>query len=122
MLYRWAFCIALGWAILCFREIDWTWLTVLAKLVARYSYGIYLSHITLMMLCFRGLAWQSRAGVWVAFVALAVGTRVAMYHLLEHPMITIGRKVTGNSSAPSLAIDPIAQGEGLVKPSSLFHG
>jgi peptidoglycan/LPS O-acetylase OafA/YrhL len=111
ILYRWAFCIVLGCAIPWFREIDWNWLTVPAKLVARYSYGIYLSHIAIMMLSFRGVAWQSRAALWAAFVALAVGTPVAMYHLLEHPMISIGRKLTGPRSARPLAIEPIAQGK-----------
>jgi peptidoglycan/LPS O-acetylase OafA/YrhL len=90
MLYRWAFCLVLGCTIPWFRQINWAWLKTPAKLVARYSYGIYLSHVALMMLCFRGLPWQSRAGVWLAFTALAVGTPIAMYHLMEHPMIARG--------------------------------
>jgi len=113
MLYRWAFCLVLGCTIPWFRQIDWNWLTVPAKLVARYSYGIYLSHIALMMLCFRGLAWQSTAAVWLAFVVLAVGTPVAMYHLLEHPMIAVGRKLTARRSARAFAIGPIAQEKAL---------
>jgi peptidoglycan/LPS O-acetylase OafA/YrhL len=109
MLYGWAFCIVLGCAIPWFWQIDWTWLTVLAKMVARYSYGIYLSHFALMLLCFRRPAWQSRAVVWATFVALAVGTPVAIYHLLEHPMIAMGRKLTGRRSTRPLTIDPIVQ-------------
>jgi peptidoglycan/LPS O-acetylase OafA/YrhL len=112
MFYRWAFCLVLGSAIPWFRQVDWNWLTVPAKLVARYSYGIYLSHIALMMLCFRGLVWHSGAAMWVAFVALALGTPVAMYHLLEHPMIGIGRNVTARRSARAVAIGPIAQRQG----------
>jgi len=102
MFYRWAFCIVLGCVIPWFRDITWKWLTVPAKLVARYSYGIYLSHIALMMLCFRDLTWQSSAGKWATFVALAIATPVAMYHLLEYPMITVGRKLTGRYRGPTV--------------------
>jgi peptidoglycan/LPS O-acetylase OafA/YrhL len=109
MLYRWGFCLVLGCTIPWFRQIDWNWLTVPAKLVARYSYGIYLSHIALMMLCFRELPLQNRAGIWVAFVALAVGTPIAMYHLLEHPMIIIGQKLTGRRASHPLAVESISQ-------------
>jgi peptidoglycan/LPS O-acetylase OafA/YrhL len=110
VLYRWAFCIVLGCTIPWFREIGSNWLKIPAKLVARYSYGIYLSHIAVMMLCFRGPAWQSKACLWATFVALAAGTPVAMYHLLEHPMIAIGRKLTGHRAAPALSGEPAAQG------------
>jgi peptidoglycan/LPS O-acetylase OafA/YrhL len=109
MLYRWAFCLVLGCAIPWFYQMGWTWLTVPAKLVARYSYGIYLSHIALMMLCFRQPTWPSKPALWAAFVALAVGTPIAIYHLLEHPMIGVGRKLTSRRSTRPLTIEPVTQ-------------
>ena len=109
MFYRWGFCLVLGCAIPWFYQIDWTWLTISAKMVARYSYGIYLSHIALMTLCFRQPAWHSKLVQWAAFVALSFGIPIAIYHLLEHPMIGVGRKLTSRRSTRPLTIEPIAQ-------------
>src|SRR5262249_55700901 len=43
-LQRWLFCLILGAAIPWFKEISWKFLTRAAHLIAKYSYGIYLSH------------------------------------------------------------------------------
>ena len=93
MYYRWAFCFALGLTIPWFQEIPFRPVKAVAHVVAKYSYGIYLSHIAVMM-------WSvtlpaSTPVRWALFVVLAVISPVAMYHLIEHPLIVVGQKVAG---------------------------
>lgn len=91
MYYRWAFCIAIGVLIPWFQEIRIRPVKVVAHFVAKYSYGIYLSHIAVISWSF-GLPLP-QAARWVVFVVLAVLCPVAMYHLIEHPLIKIGQQV-----------------------------
>jgi peptidoglycan/LPS O-acetylase OafA/YrhL len=90
MYYRWAFCLALGLAIPWFQEIRFRPVRVTAHVVAKYSYGIYLSHIAV-------IAWSfslpvSMAAKWAIFIPLAAISPVAMYRLIEHPLIVVGQK------------------------------
>jgi peptidoglycan/LPS O-acetylase OafA/YrhL len=64
---------------------------VAAHFVAKYSYGIYLSHIALIM-------WISGLPVPVAarvalLVLTAVIVPIAIFHLIEHPMIVVGHRL-----------------------------
>ncbi len=105
--YRWAFCWALGLAIPWFADIQWNWLKQAAKTVAQYSYGIYLSHAAIMMFCFEGLAGKSAVVRWATFVALCLTVPVILYHLIEAPMIGVGRKLTSRAAEPRTA--PVAR-------------
>ncbi len=92
MYYRWAFCLMLGLTIPWFQEICFRPVQVVAHVVAKYSYGIYLSHIAV-------IAWSfalpvSTAVKWAIFVLLAAISPVAMYHLIEHPLIVVGQRVS----------------------------
>ncbi len=88
-LYRWAFTLILGLAIPWFRDLSWRGISVPAKLVARYSYGIYLSHLAIHDLAL-SLASPLR---WIVLIALAVAVPVVLYHAIEAPMIRAGRAV-----------------------------
>jgi peptidoglycan/LPS O-acetylase OafA/YrhL len=90
MYYRWAFCLTLGLAIPWFQELRFQPLVQSTKLVAKYSYGIYLSHVGIMLFLFRRpLTAPAR---WSILAVLAILCPVAMYHLIEHPMIQAGQK------------------------------
>jgi hypothetical protein len=91
MYYRWAFCLALGLTIPWFQEIRFRPVRAVAHLVAKYSYGIYLSHYAVMLWSFA--LPVSPAVQWAIFVPLAVISPVAMYHFIEHPMIGVGQKL-----------------------------
>ena len=93
MLYRWGFCLALGLVIPWFRDISWRCLTYPAKVVAKYSYGIYLSHIAVMMFAFRDLRSHSSVVQWSVFVVLAVTVPLIAYHVVENPLILAGRNI-----------------------------
>ena len=73
MYYRWAFCLALGATIPWFQEIRFPPIQLVAHIVAKYSYGIYLSHIAVVMWTFTlPVAYGIK---WVIFVVLAVTPR-----------------------------------------------
>ena len=65
-----------------------------AGLVARYSYGIYLSHVPLIWLCFQRLTGLPVAGRWALFVALICVVPVVLYHAIEQPMIRVGKALS----------------------------
>jgi len=99
-----AFCALVGLAIPWFREIRWGWLKTAGKLVAQYSYGIYLSHSAAIWLCFA--YWPTR---WAALnllgsVVLTGTVSVATYHLLEQPGIELGKRVAERWGEGSLQV------------------
>jgi peptidoglycan/LPS O-acetylase OafA/YrhL len=92
MYFRWLFCLGLGLAIPWFQEVHFPPLKVAAHFVAKYSYGIYLSHVAVIMWC-SGLPIPL-ATTWIILGALAVIVPVAVFHWIEHPMIVVGQKLT----------------------------
>jgi peptidoglycan/LPS O-acetylase OafA/YrhL len=88
-LYRWAFCLTLGLLIPWFRDITWRPLAAACHTIAKYSYGIYLSHVFVIVYAFE-FGGQYR---WVLLVGLGLTMPVAMYHLIEAPMIEVGRRL-----------------------------
>lgn len=93
MYYRWAFCLTLGLTIPWFRDGQSKWLNLTAKTVAKYSFGIYLSHQAVMDLVFVELDHLPLRTQWTLFVPLAVCLPIVAYHLIEHPMIQLGRAI-----------------------------
>jgi peptidoglycan/LPS O-acetylase OafA/YrhL len=78
----WILCLALGLAIPHFHaSTRFIWLPAE---IAKYSYGIYLSHIAVLWFCFHVLPFG-----WLLFVPLAIAVPIASYHLIEHPMIQL---------------------------------
>jgi len=88
----WAFCAATGLAIPFFCEIRSRWLQTLSKQVARYSYGIYVSHVPILWLCFVKFHIGSVAGTLMAFL-LTAGVSVFVYRCLEDPAIRLGKRI-----------------------------
>ncbi len=88
--YRWAFCLVLGLAIPWFEEMRFRPLVRATHLIAKYSYGIYLSHVAVMLFALH-LPLPAPAR-WTVLVLLAIACPLAMYHLIEHPMIQVGQK------------------------------
>ncbi len=91
MPFRWAYCLVLGLALPWFQEFSWAPLVRVAHWIAKYSYGIYLSHIALMLWCFN--LPVPRPAQLAVFVPLAVATPVAMFHFIEDPMIRFGQRL-----------------------------
>jgi peptidoglycan/LPS O-acetylase OafA/YrhL len=87
---NWLFCLLLGFAIPLFREIPEGVVAAGSAKIAKYSYGIYLTHMLALDVAFR-IAGPAR---WVLFLALGVGLPVLLYHLIESPMIDLGKRLT----------------------------
>jgi peptidoglycan/LPS O-acetylase OafA/YrhL len=81
-------CLALGGLIPLFSQIHFS---KFLQLAARYSYGIYLAQYFCIWLGFEAaprLPWVAK---WSLFFVLLAIIPVALYHLLEKPMIDLGR-------------------------------
>lgn len=89
----WGLCLALGCAIPFFEEIKNTWLRFLSHRIAKYSYGIYLSHQFCIWLIADPLG-SSR--LWFRIVVLIialVSIPVIAYHAIEKPLINLGARL-----------------------------
>ena len=90
----WILCLTIGLAVPFFAQISNRWITTPTHLIAKYSYGIYLTHTFCIWFAFEKLHGVlpriARCGL---FVGLATGLPVVFYHLLEEPMIRVGKRV-----------------------------
>jgi peptidoglycan/LPS O-acetylase OafA/YrhL len=93
MYFRWVFCLILGLTIPWFREIRFVQLRKAAAIIAKYSYGIYLSHKAALGIAFDGLAGAAFGIQFAVFLLFAILLPVAAYHLIEHPMIEVGKRL-----------------------------
>jgi peptidoglycan/LPS O-acetylase OafA/YrhL len=75
-----------------------------SETIAKYSYGIYLTHGLAMWIAFVRLAAYPLAVRWAVFVPLAVAAPVVAYHGLEEPLIRLGRKLAARP--PRFAREP----------------
>ena len=90
----WLICLMIGAAAPFFSQISARWLTIPAQLIAKYSYGIYLTHFFCIWLVFSRLHYVlSRTARLGLFVVLVFGLPVLLYHVLEEPMIGVGKRV-----------------------------
>jgi peptidoglycan/LPS O-acetylase OafA/YrhL len=100
----WLVCLALGLGIPFFTQISVRWIAMPSYLIAKYSYGIYLTHFFSIWFAFEylrnALPLVARLAV---FLVLAAGLPVFFYHLLEEPMVQLGKRV-GKRFETALAI------------------
>lgn len=89
---EWTICLAAGAAIPLFHELGKGLAAKACFTVARYSYGIYLCHVPLLWLCFHHL--QSTPARWASYLTLVIIVPFGLYHLVESPLIKIGRRIT----------------------------
>jgi peptidoglycan/LPS O-acetylase OafA/YrhL len=87
----WLTCLVLGLTIPRFMETPANWLSASANTVAKYSYGIYLSHLPVMTMIFMTVwALGFKIAACTALLALAP---IALYHCLEAPCIRLGARI-----------------------------
>jgi peptidoglycan/LPS O-acetylase OafA/YrhL len=94
----WWCCLTLGIVLPQFREISNAAFRKIFQLVARYSYGIYLTHFIFIWLAFDKLSFLPKAMQIAIFVLTVVIVPVALYHLVEEPMIRAGRRFSNQWS------------------------
>jgi peptidoglycan/LPS O-acetylase OafA/YrhL len=86
----WAMCLLVGAAAPFCRELSAPSLRRLCAAVAKYSYGIYLTHIYAMWLAFVVLKSAPVPAQWATLAFLSVGVPVLLFHALEQPFIRFG--------------------------------
>jgi peptidoglycan/LPS O-acetylase OafA/YrhL len=101
ILSDWLFCAAAGLAVPFFLQVHNACLKSISKQIARYSYGIYVSHCPALWLCLV----RFRTGSAIVSAALAVLltalVAVLLYHCLEDPGIRLGKRLASGIRAVS---------------------
>jgi peptidoglycan/LPS O-acetylase OafA/YrhL len=101
------FGLCLGLAIPLFREIQSTAVKTVSKVIARYSYGIYLTHFPIMLYVMRDerdpwfkvihqmprLKHFARPVDLILVVVFTSLAALGLYHLIESPGIHLGQRV-----------------------------
>lgn len=87
------FCLIIGLSLPFFRQFRSEAILAPSRIIAKYSYGIYLTHpfaIVIGLYLLRGYRWPVRMiGELVPLVVLPV----LAYHFIEHPMILLGTRI-----------------------------
>lgn len=89
----WITCQSLGLGLPMFRQMRAEWVIVPSRIIAKYSYGVYLTHpfaIVVGMYLLRGHS------LWLQLLVegvLLVTLPTVAYHLLGHPMIMLGARL-----------------------------
>jgi peptidoglycan/LPS O-acetylase OafA/YrhL len=100
----WVCCLGVGLAVSRFHELSDGSLREACRLLARYSYGAYLSHVVLIWLAFEHLGTWPLTARWSLFVVTVVLVPVALYHGIEAPMIVLGRLLVRRRAESSAAL------------------
>lgn len=95
---NWLLCLWIGLSAPFFMELQQPLVKQAAALIARYSYGIYLTHLQVLWFAFIVLKDQAKLAQYGAFALLGIGIPVLLYHLIEHPMIRFGVKLTAKQA------------------------
>jgi peptidoglycan/LPS O-acetylase OafA/YrhL len=83
----------LGGLIPNFCDLKLSWFTSGCKTIAKYSYGIYLFHLPIIWLVFIKLMFLPLVVRWAMLSVLICVLPWLAYHLVEGPMIRIGRRL-----------------------------
>lgn len=64
------------------------------KIIAKYSYSIYLTHISIMWFAFMKLAAQPAPVRWLVFLILTPALPILLFHAVEWPAMQMGRRLS----------------------------
>jgi peptidoglycan/LPS O-acetylase OafA/YrhL len=89
----WLYCLLVGLAVPFFKEIRNPVIKRISALIARYSYGIYLTHLVVFFIAFRAHGDRDPVYQWILMLVLIVAMPVACYHMIETPFIDSGKLI-----------------------------
>jgi len=98
---KWCACLSLGLAIPRFAPISNRCIVGASHLVAKYSYGIYLTHFFAIWFAFDRLAPRGALQKVAVFTLLTTGLPILFYHTIEEPMIGVGKRIADHYVAGS---------------------
>jgi len=93
----WWFCLIIGLGLPLFHQMTSAWVLTPSRIIARYSYGVYLTHpfaLVIGLYLLRGHSLALRLSVEAIFLVVLP---VLAYHLLEHPLVRIGSRVAARA-------------------------
>lgn len=90
----WLFCAALAGLIPLFANTEQFLVKAASHQIAKYSYGMYLLHVPTLYFVFRYLNISNVALGSFLFFALTTAASFVAYHLIEEPLINLGRRLT----------------------------
>ena len=93
VIFGWPICLLLGCAIPQFAEIPQGRFAGLCNMVAKYSYGIYLTQELVLKVALDELRNYGPLVQIVVLIVMMVGIPVAAYHCLEQPFIRLGVRI-----------------------------
>jgi peptidoglycan/LPS O-acetylase OafA/YrhL len=115
---RWTLCLMIGLTAPFFAELNQPALNKGAEVLARYSYGIYLTHLHAQWAALVVLKDQPAAVRYAVLIGLSIGLPVALYHLVEAPMIRLGSRLAARlSTTPAPLIRPASSEGALPAPA-----
>jgi peptidoglycan/LPS O-acetylase OafA/YrhL len=88
----WLACLLVGCLVVQCKELTFRPLCRACQLVARYSYGVYLTHGICIWFALDALSLLPAPLRWSLFIVLTVTTPVFLYHLVEAPLIGVGSR------------------------------
>lgn len=100
--------LATGLIIPQFGDMPVCWITRAAATIAKYSYGIYLSHLPIFWFAFVALREQPMLLRIATMAILSTAVPPALYLAVERPMIFLGKRLA--SAATSLSL-PLQHGQ-----------
>jgi len=90
---RWWVPIVVGFSIPFFKQLTSPTLTKASKIIARYSYGIYLVHYFCIWAALEKIGHNHLVLGIMSFCLLLVAIPVVLYHVLEEPLINFGKRI-----------------------------
>ena len=92
----WWPCLFLGALIPLVAERPNSTATDFAHQVAKYSYGLYLTHVPILWLWLRAIPNLPMAARWTGVALSLVLVPIVLYRAIEHPMTNLGRHFAGD--------------------------
>lgn len=118
---EWVVCLGFALLLPLFRDLTWTPIKVVAQTIAKYSYGIYVAHLTIMLFVFRQFPGLPAVVLFAIFTILLVPVAYLLFRFVEEPFIRMGGRVanrighrpavTPMVSAAKVAVMPSSAGE-----------
>ncbi len=99
---QWTLCLLIGVTAPFFAELQLPAMRKACTLIARYSYGIYLTHLHAQWTAFVVLKDSPAVLRYSVLIVLSVGLPIALYHLIEAPMVRMGARLAGRVPKPSV--------------------
>ena len=99
----WAMAVPLALLLPRLPDLPESRLTRAAASIARYSYGIYLLHVPLLILCFERMPGLPLWLRWAGFAAALAGMCWLSYRYIEAPGIALGVRLAQRLGAPRAA-------------------